>query len=654
MTLETTEKMEHARIPSAMPEVMSPGSDLSPLVRPTHIKDSYDRLVLVSHRSQFEHIKLDDDNSLIVTSDWLGWLILMEKECHALHIEHLVWDWLLEYPSPENFYIDSCHWNFADGEDVTLFHGISLGAQFYGHVMSFRVAYLRMWHALNRFCDAFSPSEIEFHDLHAEYDYVERASMLTMLEALCSRRNLRLINRHRPTPAHDFTYHVGEFRKKPDKETGIKPFLRRGYSFFIDILFRLRIMFSTPKPRVFVLHQLGVIKNLISGFDGKGIFPFILAEAFPKNLNFIWACLRKGILLARLPEARLNPDEHDQVRAITRRLEQTLKDQAQTPGQLSSPVNSAVQTFVNTYYLESGWLEDRAILVSRYTRFLTKRRISHVLVGHTENMIGRILVEYAAKRGFASDELPNGVFTWYFKTDSHNTFDGRKPHLTRILSWGKQMDSCLSIKGVTVPHVRTGYPGIEVPLSLSFSRPTPSGEGRALVLPQMIERLDLEIFVSHPLVYLVETIRALNDAGFHDIRIKLHPGYSAGKACIADILDHFGLAASIQTGPSPHEHIAWADVVVGPVNSGSMLETLAMGKPYLPLRAVPSSLEPDQFGPLRVFDTPGQLREALANRDYPDALAALDWFCDIKKTPNPAHKVWDCVRDTFRTETKKA
>jgi hypothetical protein len=127
--------------------------------------------------------------------------------------------------------------------------------------------------------------------------------------------------------------------------------------------------------------------------------------------------------------------------------------------------------------------------------------------------------------------------------------------------------------------------------------------------------------------------------GYSEVRIKPHPGFPETIPYMEAVLRYFRLDARVVAGRLD-EHVAWADVVVGPVNSGAFVETLSLGKPYYPCRGAPSALRPELMGAARVFATAAELRAALVAGDAPDAAAILDTLCSTQEIRDPARRVW--------------
>ncbi|MSO93428.1 MAG: hypothetical protein EXQ86_08530, partial [Rhodospirillales bacterium] len=610
-------------------------SALSVLAIPPGIRSRYKRIALISDRRQIRDLGSDDD-TLVVTSDWLAWREIAEARGHGVHYEAFLETWPAARGEPDAHEAESARWVEHEGLDVTLFEGVSLGRQFTTHVSRFRHAYLRLWHALDRACERFSPDEIVFHGLRVEYDILDADMVRALVADVAGKHGTRFVDRATPATRISVTFPVGPFARKPGKPRVAKGLLLALYAGGVDAVFRLRAAFASKRPRVYIMLNWLAVDNLLQNFDGNAITPVLLVEPWPKRLGFLLRCWRKGVLLARLPEGDLDERERASIAAIESGLRAKLADGR-------SGIARALALFVTRHVLESGWLRERAREAKRYRRLLADRRVERLLVGDAENMTCRLLIEVGHRLGIPADELPNGVFTTTHRSDIRSGPGKDRPSVARLLLWGRHLEAWAEASAPGVPRATTGYPSLDRLREDAGRARTEASSKSALVLPLTVQRHNFRGLYAETFASLVETVRMLRALGYATVRVKLHPGMTATEGYYRDILRHYGLACEVLTTGSVGDLARTADIVVGPVNTNAFLETLAAGKPYYAVRGTLASFRPELVGGIKVYTSIPDLRRALEQGETPAREAILQWFCSTSDIPNASREVWRAV-----------
>jgi hypothetical protein len=341
--------------------------------------------------------------------------------------------------------------------------------------------------------------------------------------------------------------------------------------------------------------------------------------------------------LARLPEAQLDAREEADLKVMEDRLVANLS-------RSRAAIDRALALFVTRYFVGSGWLRERAREVKRYRKLLSRWHVERLLLGDAENMVGRLLIEAGHRLGIAADELPNGLFTTVHRSDIRNGPSQDRPSIARLLLWGRHLDTWASISAPRVPRVITGYPSLDRLRETTRAFRRQRQQKSALVLPLTVQRHNFCGLYAETFAALVETVRMLQDLGYATIRVKLHPGMTATADCYRQILRHYGLGCKVLTSGSVQELAPTADIVVGPVNSNALVETLAAGVPYYPMRGTPGSFRSEFFGGTKVYRTAGELGEALRRGEIPSRDKNLQWFCSTHDIPNASSEVWHAVQ----------
>ncbi|NQV83557.1 MAG: hypothetical protein HQ494_07020 [Rhodospirillales bacterium] len=615
---------------------------LSVLDLPAHLKKRYRRLVLVSSCEQAG--RFDDGDTLLVTSDWLGWRRMVDAGGHALHFEAMLGTWPEERGDPHRNFLESSDWVYLDGRDITLFRGVSLGKQLNRHVSYMRNAYLRLWHALDRFCIRFLPEEIVVHGLRMESDVLDADIIENLVRDVAGRHDIVVHIGSQPTPRETGTYPISPFIRtsslNPSKPIpSPKRWLREVYLNMVTQLFRLRFAFTVPKPRMFLFHNWLVMGNLLENFANGGVTPVFLAEPWPKTLSFVLKCLGKGILLTRLPTARLDAGDHAAIDAIIQRLD----DAWATPAQ---GLEEARRTFIRRHLIESGWIRERALEAKRYERLFRDAHVARVVIGDSNNWVCSTVIETAQAQGIPSDELLNGMFLSAELTDNRcHDAAGRKPPLTRLLSWGEQNERWLSMIHSPLPYVRTGYPGLDG--QMIKSGPPSEKRDNALILSIMPYGGDVAGLFAESFHLLITIARMLKKIGYQSLRFKIHPAHGSTKPYFESVLAYHGVDCLVVTEGPLSDQVEWANIVVGPVSSGGVVETLAEGKPYYPFHSLPSSLSPELFGGAQTYSSAAELGQALKRGDVPDRDTILQAICSTRDIPNASLCFWEVMEETL-------
>ena len=609
------------------------------VVGPTEgLKDAYERFVLISHRDQLRACDMNDADSLIVTSDWLAWRLVAEAGGHGIHFEAALAEWPGERGDPDRHLLESSRWMLNEGHDQTMFRGVSLGRQFTVPIARFRHAYLRMWHALDRLCRRYGPRVIVFFDLRAEYDVLDDDVIGDLVREAADRHGATFADRHDPAQRDRHTYPMDPVVRAPGRTPAMKRWFLELYEVFVDAAFRLRAAFAPAKPRVFVFLNWAGVSSLIHGAGGLLLTPVLTIRPWPKSFDFLVQCWRQGIVLARLPGCGFDADDETAVKNIVSAIDALY-------AQPATPLAAAEGTFVRRRIVNSGWLRGRAREVKSYERLFERRRIKRILIGDAENMLGRTLVGVGAAQEIPSDELFNGLRTTRQLTDVHHPEPTDNIPLSRFLSRGEQDEAWLRQIGSTLPSVRTGYP---VVASIARRNTYEGARGKAikaLILPLLVQRYDVKALFANTFANLVDVARTLSELGYREFRVKLHPGHIGAKPNFEAVLDHYHMAADVVVSGPLSEHVDWADIVVGPVNTGAMVETFARGKPYYAFRARPSSVDPTLCGNIRVLETGEELHQALKEDGNTDAKADLEYYCSTTSIPDPAGCVWRVIED---------
>ncbi len=618
--------------------VAVPGAPLSVRERPSWLRASYERLILVAHSDDLQGLEPGDCSSLVVSTDWLAWRRWIEKGGHGLHFESALLGWPEELGDPDTWYLRSSAWMEHGGRDVTLFCGVSLGKQFVWQAGAFKLSHARLRIALERLCREFAPQQIHYLGARLEYGFLEETASLDLMQDIAARFGLKLTS----APAAALgpsgrTYPEKAFHSEFAPEPRWRALLRWCLESSMDAVFGLKSALLPKRPRVFVFNNLGVVNSLIDGFDLSGALePVLPIRNLPKRMDFFLRCWRKGLRLAKFPNSRLTENDLSALSGV-----QAALDAAWAADPPNCIDEEAMRNFLRRIVFTSPELAKLGGEIKSYRQLLAGIKPSALLVGDAENAVCRILLELAQDMGAETFELLNGLFLTPQRYDSRCKKEGRLPLVQNLLAWGKKNEDWARVAQAGFKTMRTGYPALLRSLPRLASPSVPPR--RVLLLPHTVERSDLKGLYAEIYSFLVETSGALADMGFADIRIKVHPGFHE-RDYYEDLLREHGHSLPVFKDGPLLEHILWADIVVGPVNSGSMVESMALGRPYYPYMAPLNSFSEDLLPSLTVSRSASELADAIRRgQSDEDRQRVLEEFTSLREIEDPAARVWAAI-----------
>jgi len=602
---------------------------------PPGLAGRYRRLVLVAARSQLDAVRPDGD-TLTVSSDWLAWQEAAARGWPALHIEA----GLADCHDPRTWcdaYIDAARWPMIDGQDATLFQGVSIGGQFIREVGHACHYYERFRHAVAALARRFKVETVELVDLRSDYDLLDDQAKRWLVAEAAEAAGAGVIDRLGGAPSAPDEFSTTRMIVNPPTGTNA---LRAAWETTMDAFSRAVGMAHGPREALLVLPSLLMLEPMVRSFThGQRLSPVLLSNRYPKRLSFAARALRRGFHLAAFPRVPLSEDEEAAVAAIIARLKTAWAESAQGPAH-------GIERFRRAYVLEtiiaSGRFRAMAARIKNWRRLFERHRFRRVLVTDSTNYESRIPVELARVFGVPADELVNGMFNTHQRHDARVGLDGRPPLLTRFLGGGAQGEEWLAETGSPLPARRTGYPVLDPLRAASAPR---ARWTRALVLACPPVPDDLVAMRGDGFKYAVEVLAMLAEAGY-ETRFKLHPGLERADY-YAEVFRRHGIETRILQTEPIHPEIDWADVVIGPITSGAVVEVMAMGKPYIPVVMSPSGVTEGGKVDLPVCRDAGEVHERLRRpRDLVATIAgALERLSAFVSIPDAGAEVWRALTE---------
>lgn len=581
------------------------------------------RMVLVACRQQLQSID-DWQDCLLVSSDWLAWRQAAEEGRPALHIEA----GLRHQSDPrrdEDAYLYAQDWTCDQGDDATLFKGVSIGRQFSREIGQFLHFRRRLAEAVATVAREFGCTTIELIGLEADYHLLDRQTVRELVAEAAHAVNASFVDGLEAQRDYADQLPTARMVVTPPNGNGS---LRGLWGVAVDVVSTVVGQCLARPKSVLVLPSLLMLRPMIAAMpDRAGVMPILLADRYPKRPRFAWSVLRAGLGLVRFPQCRLSRAERQDVGVIIKSLQRRLDGAG-----VGSPEHAVLRHVVEEI-VGSGRFEAMATRIKQWSRLFSRFRFQRLLCTDSTNYESRIPLELIRLQGGEGVELVNGMFNTHQRHDSRTGRNGAAPLVGRFLAWGEQNEEWLHETRAPLACWRTGYPVLD---PLREQKTVPGAGKVALVLANPPVPDDLSALRGDSYKYAVDVLRMLEQEGYQT-SFKLHPGLERPEY-YQDIFQRYGVRARIYKSEPIHPLMIAANIVVGPITSGAMAEALALGRPYYPFVPPLSSVTLGGMVDLPFFGDALELRQRL--QQPMDWDRALDRLASCRSIPNSARAVW--------------
>ena len=612
---------------------------------PGYLKARYRRLALIITRRQLELLDARDDDTLVISCDWLLFQQEVATGRHILYFEF----GLMREDHPVDLGADlvirANDWFYDENaEDPTIFRNVSLGRTFNTEVSLVIMNHFRLDSALRVLIDRFGPEEIWFFDFSYDINLLNRSLRRMIAETVAHECGVVFVDRSDEAPSGDHEISEPVYTAR-DRGLFVR-FLLSLYSWALLTITRARCVFFRRAPRILILVNTNMAGPLIRNFRGGGFIPLFISRTVPRKVRLLWQCLWQGILLFTPKAVSLSDEDRVRLAEIRKALDKILSKPAQ--GALGFS-----RAFVRQQILDTYRFDKAAESVRLAERVLERYCPQHIVLDGVRNSLYRMYIELAHTKGISVDFIWHSpVFPQNKPFDILNGDPRYSVSVSRLLSWGKTNEKWLDKIGAKSPRVRVGCP-----IEKLYNRPDLRSRNAAstretaknvLVLQYTFLIDDLAGLNLNMYEYLVTTIRELRRLGYSNIRFKLHPGPGRWKKIyFENIVDYFGLDCVVMKKEPFHECLEWADIVVGPCQTGALLETLAAGKPYHAFLLAPYTADPTYYGKFPLLSSFDQLADALKIDTSEKARELLNQVYSIDEIPNGAERFWEVLENDF-------
>ena len=622
-------------------------SAIKPLRPPTGmLKDRYRRLALVTHARHLTKVPADNKEVLVVFCDWLMWQRESAAGRDCVYYELGLIDDKDEDDLAHTLFLHANDWLFDLGEDPTMYRGVSLGKMMAANISMCLVSFHRIRRSLQGLISRFRPDAIDFYDFQNDINVLPRSIRLLSARIVAEANNIAFVDHFEDGTANDDGVamsdrpKISEYRTPPGKAL-----LLACYSFMIHLVSTMRAMLSSSSRSALLLVNTNVLSSLLNAsldvVSAKSLRPIVFCRTVPKDAALIVNCIKANVFLARAQSEALSKADVANVNDITDRLRTALES--------VSPADEAlVVTFayIREVLFDGGIFMTLAGVVNRANRDIAILKPDRIVVDGVRDAFHRAYVELAKNQGIPVD------YIWHSPAvpqslcmDALGGDDRVAAAVDRCLSWGRVNDAWLNNVGARQERVRVGSP-FSARYGNAEKRLVPKRSARrnALLLQYTPVVTDLRGLNNAMFENIIKATRTLRGAGFSTIKLKLHPGPGRWKkAYFQAIVDHWELDIEVLKTEPLSECIAWADIVVGPIQSGSVYESLAGGKPYFAFLISPHGQDADYFKGYPLLEDAEMLPDALESWEWSAASELLDSMYDTASGMENPRRFWTAL-----------
>jgi hypothetical protein len=612
---------------------------------PPHFRKRYRRLALVTHEEHLKTLDPNDEETLVVSCDWLLWQKALSDGRHCVHYELGLLGWDEPEAAGVDLLIRANDWVYDDdGLDVTVFQGVSLGKLFASELNKCLMNYFRLSRALKGIAQRFHPEEVVFYDFANDIDVLDQNLRREIVQRVADDLGLRF------TDGGDNSnlgvLRISEQSTAPAKHGAVKRALVNLYARLLEAITRLRCAIYGRDRRVLILVNSNICEPLISNFEGGGLRPVFLARTVPRKWNVLWHCLRTGVLLAMRREVALSRKDDESLIAIHAAIKEAWNRAVAADERF-------VRSYVQKRILDLGKLREQAAEVLSAKNLVRRYNPRRLVVDGVQVSSQRVYIELMRTRGAEVDYIWHSPYSPIYLKPDALVGDNRSPPLvTRCLSWGRLNDCWLDGVGAKQPRIRVGSPiGDRYRGNGAGRNPDIRGasadRGNFLVLQYGPQVTDLKGLNSNIYEHFVDCVRALPELGYPNIIMKLHPGQGRWKeSYFEEIREFYGLECKVMKFEPYAKCLEWADVVAGPLMTGALFETLAAGKPYYAFLMPPHGMDLDYYRYPHVSSV-DEFIDALKRNAPGDAALALEDTYSNDQFKNSSKCFWEVLNGDF-------
>ncbi len=378
--------------------------------------------------------------------------------------------------------------------------------------------------------------------------------------------------------------------------------------------------------------HLAQILNSERGIEG--FRPVFFSSVLSKSPRAILKTLMKGGYLARdLKKSEKQVDVN--------RLKEIYCTYNAFWGSTQDNVNSLtriIRKYVVNNIFSSNRIKSYCAQIESTNCFLDRHKPKRILLDSVFHPDSRIPMELSNMKDIKVDYIWHGFWQHIVYFDALGGDPRCKVLVDRVYTWGEQNERWLESVKWKGEQVRVGNPFARKYLDRAINKDKEKGTKRnILVLQYTPQNTDIKGLNANQYGYFVNMVEFLNNINDFNVRVKLHPGVWK-KSYYERIMKHFSLKCDIRDDGPFEKHVDWADLVIGPVQSGAFLEVLAAHKIYYPVLMYPQSKMVNvKRG--KVYETLGELKKDISEKNECNQSSMLHELISDQEFPNPARSL---------------
>jgi hypothetical protein len=610
-------------------------------VLPDFIKAQYDRLFLISDFNQDISRDINPARDLIVTTNWLLWQKLVADRRPCLHLDYGLVLSPIEGLT-ETIFIQSNDWLFQNGDDPTHFHGVSLGRKMLKEISVAIGEFERIYGALKALVKAFNINQIIFVDLRTTHGFLDSEDCISVVTQVAHDTGCDIqtaSSRSTNAKLSGMEYKYAE-KRGVGKTSPRKSIAARLFSFACALHWKVFRHLRKDQSHVLLLHSQLTSIPLLSAANNSKCQPMMLASWYPEKrlLGRLVARLFRGVIL--IPDKNIELSDADK-----QRVADILAETQKLVIESTSPRDTFIFGYIRKKMLTLQFLETLAKDVLYAKWVIDSYRPAGISTDGMQNTFIQNFLERAMQQEIKTISTWHAPLIHYYKLEIFGC-DQRIPRLVdTVLTWGIADEGWLKAIGAQSAQKRAGHILSSHLLDIkSAQNILPKQIKNVLVLQYTPQYDDFETLSSVEYEFFVSIMTSLTRANIENIIFKLHPGHNKVDYYETIVAEYGFKCQIVATGPFK-EYVKWADVVIGPAFSGTMLEVIAAGKVHLPVLLPPHPIDMRVFKNGTVFENLDDVTTALRSRQFPNQTGLLKDFCSLDEFKDPAGNAWVIIEE---------
>jgi hypothetical protein len=617
-------------------------------ILPDAADGKYNRFAMVSRRAHLDDLSPSEDGLLLVSSSWLLWQELVLEGWPCIHIESSQVTTDTDCLA-EDIYLRTNDWIYLDGDDATLFEKVSLGRKVVREVSLLILERERLFQSLSDLVERFKPEEILFYDLRAETSMLDAEGRLGIVRQIAEQFGSHVKDLTNPTGDADPNMPIRPYYGTSENgNTGgrLSAMARRSVFRLISTASKFRWILGDRRPGVLMMCSQLSSTSLLEKFANHKAVPVVPVDWLPGKgkLGYLLGCVLKGVRIPMPAQAELSAREKSEIEGSISRFEEAWREPA-------GEEIEYIRRYIRREVFASGRLFDIALECRRARNLLARGDIRLIFTDGLQNRTINTALEIAADHGVKTSASWHGPYIQDYKLD----ILGCDPRYRRVvdcaLTWGDVHEKWLAAIGSDTDVIRIG----NLILSDDDTVPTQADTKRenALILQYATPHADILWPQAGQYGFFVHAARAYRNAGYKNIRLKLHPGPSKIDY-YQRIAELFDIDCDVVIDGPFMDHVDWADSITGPVHSGAMLEVMHAGKPYLAALYGPHSINADYLDDAILYQNEAELTKGVLRGAAPDNRVTLERFASKFSISDPAATAWAAFEQLIYGEAKVA